>query len=68
MIETSQPQLLKLVEYAVKNAKCHHRTSSRWVAVRDLFGVGSTTATELCYHFGVNPHEQVGEMCAYETD
>lgn len=32
---------------------------ARWVAVRDAFCVGSTTATELCRRFGLDPDEVV---------
>ena len=33
-----------------------------WVVVRDLFGVGSTTAHELCRRFGYEPNERVREV------
>ncbi len=32
-----------------------------WVAVRDLFGYGSTTSQNLCRHFGINPHSEIGD-------
>lgn len=31
----------------------------RWVAVRDLFGLGSTSASDLCRRFGLDPDECV---------
>ena len=32
-----------------------------WHAVAELCGCGSTSAIELCEHFGVDPHEKVPE-------
>ncbi len=40
----------------------------RWVAVRDLLGVGSTTATILCRWAGVDPDEKVGTALPAEGD
>ena len=52
--------LEKLVERAVHMARPHcYRKLPRWVGVRDVFGWGSTTSTQLCQHFGLNPHEEV---------
>ena len=59
---------LTMVERAVRNAR-PHRTSSapRWVAVRDVFGYGSTTSVALCRRFGLDPHEEVrGAACDCE--
>jgi len=50
----------KLVRRAMNNAKANDTGDGpRWAAVRDTFAVGSTTAIELCLHYGLNPHEFV---------
>jgi hypothetical protein len=52
--------LEKLVERAVRSAQPHcYGKLPRWVAVRDVFGWGSTTSAQLCRHFGLDPHEQI---------
>ena len=59
---------IAMVERAVRNARPHRTTAApRWVAVRDVFGYGSTTSTELCRRFGLDPHETVpGAHCDQE--
>jgi hypothetical protein len=56
----------ELVERAVRNARPHRCTeSARWVAVRDVFGYGSSTSISLCDRFGLDPHEMVpGARCS----
>lgn len=49
-----------LVERAVRNAHRGHPKGVRWGHVADTFAVGSTSATELCVRFGVDPCEEVG--------
>ena len=49
----------KLVERAVKNARPMRGTAFRWAVVKMVFGCGSTTATRLCKHFGLDPDEGV---------
>ena len=44
-----------LVERAVRGAKLKGRP--RWVAVKDVFAVGSTSAHRLCERFGLDPEE-----------
>lgn len=49
---------LEMVERAVKNATPRDiYDCPRWVAVREIFGYGSTTSAQLCRHFGLDPHE-----------
>ena len=42
----------------------------RWVCVRDIFNVGSTTATRLCVETGVDPEELLSsprcENCPFD--
>ncbi len=59
-----------MVERAVRNARPHRTTKApRWVAVKDVFGYGSTTSVELCRRFGLDPHERVqGAKCHCEED
>ncbi len=33
---------------------------SRWVHVKELFGLGSTSATALCRRFEIDPYEAAG--------
>lgn len=51
----------QLLERAVRGARNSRSSASvpRWVAVRDLFCVGSTTANGLCRRFGLDPDENV---------
>lgn len=53
----------QLLEFAVRNARSNDynkgRRHPRWVAVRDLFAVGSTSAHELCRRFNLDPDEYV---------
>lgn len=59
---------MAMVERAVRNARPHRTYEApRWVAVMDVFGYGSTTSTELCRLFGLDPHEKVaGIKCDCE--
>lgn len=61
---------LAMVERAVRNARPHRTTeAARWVAVKDVFGYGSTTSTELCRKFGLDPYEKVpGITCTCNED
>lgn len=58
MIHDYTPQ--ELVARAIRLAKPRRGSSPRWVLVRDLFGVGSTTATQLCREHGFDPSETAG--------
>lgn len=53
----------ELVSRAVRNARSHsHRKGAshpRWVAVMDIFALGSTHSRQLCERFGLDPDEQV---------
>ena len=51
--------LENMIRMAIKNAKPEKRSQARWVLVRDLFGIGSTSAIEICYRLGLDPHEEV---------
>ena len=49
-----------LLRRAVTCARPHRNLEApRWVAVRDVFGLGSTKATELCRRFGLDPDAKV---------
>lgn len=50
----------KLVERAVVNAR-HAQIGKhpRWVAVKDVFACGKTSAQELCSRFDLSPDEPV---------
>jgi ribosomal protein S13 len=60
----TKQKMHQLLEEAVRNARCQHRAAPRWLAVRDLFGVGSTSARYLCREFGLDPEAIVGMSCA----
>lgn len=45
---------------AVRNAGRTGPRRFRWIAVRDVFAVGSTSAVALCRRFGVDPNETIG--------
>ena len=53
----------RLMESAVRNARSRvHRKGLkhyRWVAVMDLFGLGSNYAKSLCVRFNLDPDEMV---------
>ena len=55
----------KLATRAMRNALPRVTGESpRWVAIRDTFAVGSTTAIEICTLNGLDPHETVmGAQC-----
>lgn len=55
----------QLIERAVRAARPNRTTEApRWVAVMDTFALGSTSATNLCRAFGLDPHERVqGARC-----
>lgn len=65
LLQLAEYSPLKMVERAVRNARPHRTTEApRWVAVMDVFGYGSTTSTELCRRFGLDPYEKVpGVKC-----
>ena len=50
-----------LVKRAVRNTMPHaSRRMERWVAVMDVFTIGSTSAKALCRAYGLDPHERIG--------
>ena len=54
----------ELVERAVSAPRDWKRRQPRWSAVGCVFSVGSTTASELCKAFGLNPDETHAESNA----
>lgn len=54
-----------LLERAVRNAKSLEPVLEpvfpvqRWIAVKRMFGLGSTYAVQLCRRFGLDPDEMV---------
>ena len=54
-----------LLRRAVRNARPRKELrggSVRWSVVGDLFALGSTYATHLCRHFGVDPEDMLGKL------
>lgn len=52
----------ELLERAVRGCRARHtvlKTHPRWVAVMEVFALGSTYSAELCRRFGLDPDEQV---------
>jgi hypothetical protein len=53
----------KIVRCVVRNCKWRVNRNlqgcSLWYAVAELCGMGSTSAIELCEHFGIDPHEKI---------
>jgi len=50
----------ELLTRAVKYAKPHEEGASpKWSVVGELFGLGSTSAHQLCRYAGVDPHEMM---------
>ncbi len=53
----------ELLKRAVRGARSNYYRKGvkhqRWVAVKDLFGLGSTYAHQLCIRFGLDPEEMV---------
>lgn len=45
---------------ALSNATRGRRTDPLWAVVRDLCGVGSTSATEICLELGWDPYQRAG--------
>lgn len=68
----ARPSYRELVRRAIINARPPVGIMSkvRWACVRDVFAVGSTTATILCVAVGLDPDENlegsVCEGCQYE--
>lgn len=61
-LDFNNPQYapMKMVERAVRHAKSRKRKKEmRWVVMMDIFGYGSTTSTQLCTTFGLDPNELV---------
>lgn len=48
--------LRRAVTYAVNDTK---RRTERWILVRNLFHIGSTTAIALCREFDLDPGEEL---------
>jgi hypothetical protein len=62
----ARPSDAELLRRAIVYAKPNVGMASRqrWACVKDVFGVGSTTATILCREAGVDPDEELtGIMC-----
>lgn len=55
-------ELGKLVRHAVlySGRMVTRGTAPRWVAVKEVFAVGSTTARQLCRDYQFDPEEEVG--------
>jgi len=52
---------LRLVEYAARNAgRIASNLAPRWSHVVEAFGVGSTSACEICRRFELDPDEVIG--------
>lgn len=62
-------ELGKLVRHAVlySGRMVTRGTAPRWVAVKEVFAVGSTTARQLCRDYQFDPEEEVGAAKRRET-
>jgi ribosomal protein S13 len=51
----------ELIERAVRNARPKNRNSykTRWIVMKDVFGVGSGVANAICREFGLDPDEEL---------
>lgn len=60
----------KLLERAVRGARDHTAPSDhrhpRWVAVSQVFALGSTYSHQLCRRFGLDPEEMVSRMSSLD--
>jgi hypothetical protein len=58
--EIPDEELLRRAVTGARDRKTpRHNKHPRWVAVMDLFLLGSTYSHELCRRFGLDPDEQV---------
>ena len=55
----------RLIESALRSLRLPHNHQRRWRGVvfwglvAEVFGVGSTSACELCTKYGLDPHEKL---------
>lgn len=61
----ARPSDQELLRRAIINAKpsTGSKDVPRWVCVRNVFSVGSTTANILCREAGINPDELLSSPC-----
>ena len=58
-----------LVKRAIYNrSRRNPKSTLNWVAVKELFALGSTRATELCQEFSINPHAEVQDREGATSD
>jgi hypothetical protein len=57
-IEFSERELLARVMRNIR-AKGRNGYNTRWIRVKDTFGVGSGVAHALCHEFGLDPDEEL---------
>ena len=48
-------EMITRVKWMLQNPPGWNTKTERWVVVKKLFGVGSTTAVQICQWAGVNP-------------
>jgi len=50
------------IKCALKNlGNISNRRAERWVIVKELFGLGSSTSAKLCQMYNINPFEIIGK-------
>lgn len=51
----------KLLEQVMRNirGKGRYGYNTRWIRVKEVFGVGSGVANALCHEFGLDPDEEL---------
>lgn len=51
----------ELLERVMRNARPKNRNSykTRWIIIKEVFGVGSGVANALCHEFNLDPDEEL---------
>ena len=57
-VEFTERELLDRVMRNIRG-RGRYQPNTRWIRVKDTFGVGSGVATALCYEFGLDPDEEL---------
>jgi len=53
--------ILTVIVSARQRLRAQYQGSPLWVLVRDLCGLGSASAKQLCKELGLDPHQDCGE-------
>ncbi|WP_047275899.1 hypothetical protein [Pseudomonas lundensis] len=57
-VEFTERELLDRVMRNIRG-RGRYQHNTRWIRVKDTFGVGSGVANALCYEFGLDPDEEL---------